>query len=62
MRKNPPFSLFPRGTAGFDYEAKDWRMGLNFQNCAHVTFFPSHSYEQYYQGVRRCWRYGQKSR
>jgi hypothetical protein len=35
--------------------------GLNFQNCAHVTFFPSHSYEQYYQGVRRCWRYGQKS-
>jgi hypothetical protein len=34
--------------------------GLNFQNCAHVTFFPSHSYEQYYQGVRRCWRYGQK--
>ena len=35
--------------------------GLNFQNCAHVTTFPSHSYEQYYQGVRRCWRFGQKS-
>ena len=34
--------------------------GLNFQNCAHVTFFPSHSFEQYYQGVRRCWRFGQK--
>ena len=34
--------------------------GLNLQNCAHVTFFPSHSYEQYYQGVRRCWRFGQK--
>jgi hypothetical protein len=33
--------------------------GLNFQNCHHVTFFPSHSFEQYYQGVRRCWRYGQ---
>lgn len=33
--------------------------GLNFQRCAHVTFFPSHSYEQYYQGVRRCWRFGQ---
>jgi len=33
--------------------------GLNLQRCAHVTFFPSHSYEQYYQGVRRCWRYGQ---
>lgn len=34
--------------------------GLNLQNCAHVTFFPSHSFEQYYQGVRRCWRFGQK--
>lgn len=35
--------------------------GLNFQHCSHVTFFPSHSYEQYYQGVRRCWRFGQKN-
>jgi SNF2 family DNA or RNA helicase len=34
--------------------------GLNLQRCAHVTFFPSHSYEQYYQGIRRCWRFGQK--
>jgi ribosomal protein L3 len=33
--------------------------GLNFQHCAHVTSFPSHSYEGYYQGVRRCWRFGQ---
>lgn len=33
--------------------------GLNFQHCAHTTFFPSHSYEQYYQGVRRCYRFGQ---
>lgn len=33
--------------------------GLNFQHCAHVTFFPSHSFEQFYQGVRRCWRFGQ---
>jgi len=34
--------------------------GLNWQHCAHQTFFPSHSYEQYYQAVRRCWRFGQK--
>ena len=34
--------------------------GLNFQRCAHVTFFPSHSFEQYYQGVRRCYRFGQQ--
>jgi hypothetical protein len=33
--------------------------GLNFQHCSHVAAFPSHSYEQYYQGVRRCWRFGQ---
>lgn len=35
--------------------------GLNFQHCNHVVYFPSHSYEQYYQSVRRCWRFGQKS-
>jgi hypothetical protein len=34
--------------------------GLNFQRCAHVVFFPTHSYEQFYQGVRRCWRFGQQ--
>ena len=33
--------------------------GLNFQCCAHMTMFPSHSFEQYYQSVRRCWRFGQ---
>lgn len=33
--------------------------GLNWQHCAHMTFFPSHSFEQYYQAVRRCWRFGQ---
>jgi hypothetical protein len=36
-------------------------LGMNFQHCNHVIDFPSHSYEQYYQGVRRCWRFGQKS-
>jgi hypothetical protein len=35
--------------------------GLNFQVCSHVTYFPSHSFEQYYQSVRRCWRFGQKN-
>ena len=33
--------------------------GLNWQHCADMTVFPSHSYEQYYQLVRRCWRFGQ---
>ncbi len=35
--------------------------GLNWQHCHRMTFFPSHSYEQYYQAVRRSWRFGQKS-
>lgn len=34
--------------------------GLNWQHCHRMTFFPSHSYEQYYQAVRRSWRFGQK--
>lgn len=34
--------------------------GLNFQHCNHVVEFPSHSFEQHYQGIRRCWRFGQK--
>ena len=33
--------------------------GLNWQHCAHTTYFPSHSYEQFYQGIRRFWRFGQ---
>lgn len=35
--------------------------GLNFQNCAHQTHFPSHSFEQWYQAIRRSWRFGQKN-
>jgi hypothetical protein len=35
--------------------------GMNWQHCSHMTFFPSHSFEQYYQGTRRCWRFGQKN-
>jgi hypothetical protein len=33
--------------------------GLNWQHCNNVTVFPSHSFEQYYQAVRRCYRFGQ---
>lgn len=35
--------------------------GLNWQHCSHMTMFPSHSFEQYYQSIRRCWRFGQKN-
>lgn len=33
--------------------------GLNWQHCSRMTYFPTHSYEQYYQAVRRSWRFGQ---
>ena len=34
--------------------------GLNFQHCAAMVFLGrSFSYEQWYQAVRRCWRFGQ---
>lgn len=34
--------------------------GLNFQHCARMAFMGiGDSYEQYYQAIRRCWRYGQ---
>ena len=36
--------------------------GLNWQHAHHMTFFPSHSFEQYYQGVRRMYRFGQKNK
>jgi len=35
--------------------------GLNFQHCGHQTFFPSHSFEQFHQAIRRSWRFGQKN-
>ncbi len=40
---------------------KIFGFGLNFQHCNHITYFPTHSYEQYYQAVRRCWRFGQEN-
>jgi len=41
-------------------KAKMTGMGLNWQHCNHSVFFPTWSYEQYYQAVRRFWRFGQK--
>ena len=35
--------------------------GMNWQHCHHMAFVGlSDSFEQYYQAVRRCWRFGQK--
>lgn len=42
-------------------KAKMTGMGLNWQHCNHSVFFPTWSYEQYYQAIRRFWRFGQKN-
>lgn len=36
--------------------------GLNWQHCCNTVAFASHSYEQYYQSIRRFWRFGQKKK
>jgi len=34
--------------------------GMNFQRCAEMVFVGlTHSYESYFQSIRRCWRFGQ---
>lgn len=36
--------------------------GMNWQHCSNMAFVGlSDSYEQYYQAVRRCWRFGQEN-
>ena len=34
---------------------------MNRQHCNHCVYFPTWSYEQYYQAIRRFWRFGQKN-
>jgi hypothetical protein len=41
-------------------EAEDRRVGPELPELRPRHTFPSHSFEQYYQAVRRCWRFGQK--
>lgn len=41
-------------------KAKMTAFGLNWQHCNHTVYFPTFSYEQYYQAIRRFWRFGQK--
>ena len=45
-------------------KAKITGMGLNWHHRTHTNhsvFFPTWSYEQYYQAIRRFWRFGQKN-
>lgn len=61
--KEEKFMAFVNGEAkDLITKAKIGAWGLNLQHCADMTMFPSHSYEQRYQAIRRCWRFGQKKK
>jgi hypothetical protein len=60
--KEEAYEAFVSGQSrGIISKQKIGGWGLNWQHCAHVLEFASHSFEQHYQGVRRCWRFGQAS-
>ena len=43
-------------------KARMWGYGMNLQNCSHQVFVGvNDSWEQFYQAVRRSWRFGQKN-
>lgn len=62
-RKEEVIAAFGKGQVkGLITKAKIAGHGLNWQHCNRTILFPSHSYEQYYQLVRRFYRFGQKRR
>lgn len=59
--KEEKFEAFESGQCSYLItKSKIAGFGLNWQHCNHTAMFPSHSFEQYYQSVRRFWRFGQK--
>ena len=48
----------PRPGSGCWSPAEDRRLGLNWQHCHRMTFFPSHGLRAVHQAVRRSWRFG----
>lgn len=59
--KEEKFIAFIDGNVrGMVTKGKIGAWGLNFQHCAHAVSFPTHSFEEYYQKIRRFYRFGQK--
>jgi hypothetical protein len=59
--KEEKFIAFRKGEIRFLVtKPKIAALGVNWQHCAATTYFDDYSYEQYYQAVRRFWRFGQK--
>lgn len=60
-KKEAKFEAFNQGNLRvLVTKPKIGAFGLNWQHCHNIIYFVSHSYEQYYQAVRRCWRFGQR--
>jgi hypothetical protein len=60
--KEEKFSAFSNGDIRvLITKPKIGAWGLNWQHCDHMTYFPTDSYEQWYQAVRRIYRFGQKN-
>jgi hypothetical protein len=60
--KEEAFAAFEAGQIrGVISKSSICGLGMNWQHCAHTVYFPSHSFEQWYQSIRRFWRFGQKN-
>lgn len=60
-RKEEVFEAFRKGKVKkLVTKTKIAGFGMNWQHCNHMTYFVDHSFESYYQAVRRFWRFGQK--
>jgi hypothetical protein len=59
-RKEEVFGAFRRGQIrALVTKPKIAAFGMNWQHSHRFTYFPTDSFEQYYQAVRRQWRFGQ---
>lgn len=59
--KEAKFTAFRRGEIKYLVtKPKIAALGVNWQHCNACTYFDDYSFEQYYQAVRRFWRFGQK--
>lgn len=59
--KEDKFAAFLNGSVrGLVTKSKIGGWGLNFQHCHQQITFPTHSWEAYYQQVRRSYRFGQE--
>jgi len=59
--KEEKLSAFSRGEIRvLVTKPKIGAFGLDWSHCHRMVYFPSHSFEQEYQAVRRHWRFGQQ--